>query len=149
MKLLEDINKIVNLLEPINFKLIELNINNKILEYLVFNNKKITIVLEVSTFSSSYEFKISEEVEYTYDRNDIEKHLETIALDAGRDPRFKYVGSRYMGENTSIDYGCIVYTEHSLHLSPSQTEPDLETIIKIIKETFKQELREIKLNSII
>jgi hypothetical protein len=145
LKLLEDINKIVNLLEPINFKLIELNINNQILEYLVIKNEKISIVLEVYNFSSSYEFKISEEVEYTYDRNDIEKHLE-----ARRDPRFKYVGSRsIVGTDTTSDYGCIVHTEHSLHLSPSQTEPDLETIIKIIKETFKQELREIKLNELI
>jgi hypothetical protein len=117
MKLLEDINKIVNLLEPLNFKLIELNINNQILEYLVIKNEKITIVLEVSTFSRSYEFKISEEVEYTYDRNGCIVH--------------------------------IVHAEHSLHLSPSQTEPDLETIIKIIKETFKAELREIKLNELI
>jgi hypothetical protein len=149
MKLLDDINNILNLLEPLNFKLSKLEFNDQILEYLVIKNEKISIVLEVYTFSRSYEFKICEEVEYTYDRNDIEKHLETIALDARRDPRFKYLGSRYMGENTSSDYGCIVYTKHSLHLSPSQTEPSLETIIEIIKETFKAELREIKLKQLI
>ena len=144
MKLLDDINKIVKLLEPLNFKLIKLKFDNQILECLQIHNEKILIELEIRSFSRSYEFKICENVEYTYDRNDIEKHL-----DIRRDPRFKYLGTRsIISTDTDADYGYIIYDSITLHLGPSQTEPDLKTITGIIKKTFNAELREMKLKEL-
>jgi len=143
MKLLDDINKIVKLLEPLNFKLIKLKFDNQILECLQIHNEKILIELEIRSFSRSYEFKICENVEYTYDRNDIEKHL-----DIRRDPRFKYLGTRSIISTDTTDYGYIIYDSITLYLGTSQTEPDLKTITGIIKKTFNAELREMKLKEL-
>lgn len=145
--MLKDISRINDLVETIGFKINKLLIDNiaskSRLEVLEFRKGNISIKLEATHFGSRYDFLISEEVEYSYNRNDIEKHLETR-----RDPGFRYTGSRLVGTDTKIDYGYIKYDSFTLNLSSSQTEPDFETIIEIIKKTFKGELRDIKINQL-
>ncbi len=112
-------SRINDLVETIGFKINKLLIDNiaskSRLEVLEFRKGNISIKLEATNFGNRYDFLISEDVEYSYNRNDIEKR---------RDPGFRYTGSRLVGTDTKIDYGYIKYDSFTLNLSSSQTEPD-------------------------
>jgi hypothetical protein len=58
IKELNYINKIINLLDPLNFKLSDLLYENGRLELLVFKSEKYAIILKVVNFNLSYELDI-------------------------------------------------------------------------------------------
>lgn len=137
--MIDNINTLVKYLNLIDFELTELIYKNA-LELLELRREKHIFRLETTNFGRTWLLQITEPIQYSYERGDFS--VDEDRRDR-RDVKFKYEGSKYVGETSIIDYG------HINHYSERLSELDFDKIKEIIDEVFKSEFRDIKLNTLL
>lgn len=135
--MIDNINTLVKYLNLIDFELKKLVYKNA-LELLELRREKNIFKLETTNFGRTWLLEITEPFQYSYERGTLRTdHL------MKRDVKFTYEGSKYIGETSIIDYG------HINHYSERLSELDFDKIKEVVYEVFKEEFRDIKLNTLL